>query len=245
MSGRRRTLTQIRASLRWHLFSRRITRLKLDPSPWPTVYLGSGYGGYGVPDGLIEPNWTCYCIGTGRDITFDLALIRNFGCEVFACDPAPQAEAYVREAAAGIERFSFLPVAVGPSDGALHLYRAADPDRMALSTGDLEGSGESVEVPMRSLPSLMEELGHDRIDLMKLAVEGMEYELLESINPSEFGVRVLLVEFTWSRPVAAALSATEALRAQGYRPVFRHLGDVTFVHQAAVESSRLEEVASG
>jgi FkbM family methyltransferase len=244
MSGRRRTVAQIRASLRWHLFSRRIRRLKLEASPWPIVYLGSGYGGYGVPDGVIEPNWNCYCIGTGRDITFDLALIRNYGCEVFACDPAPQAEAYIREAAAGIERFSFLPVAVGPRDGTLHLYRAADPDRMALSTGDLEGSGQTVEVPMRSLPSLMDDLGHDRIDLMKLAVEGMEYDLLESIDPSEFGVRVLLVEFTWSRPVAAVVSATETLRAQGYTPVYRHLGDVTFVHETAVESSRRQEVVS-
>jgi len=244
MRRRRRTLTQIRASLRWRLFTRRITRLKLEASPWPIVHLGSGYGGYGLPDGVIRPNCTCYCVGTGNDITFDLALVRNYGCAVFAFDPAPQAEEYVREAAAGVERFSFLPVAVGVRDGAVRLYRSADPGHMALSTGDLEGSGETVEVQMRSLPSLMRELGHDRIDLLKLAAEGMEYELLESIDPSELGVRVLLVEFTWSRPVAAAFRATQALRTQGYRPVYRRLADVTFVHETTVQSSRRQEVGS-
>jgi len=244
MSRRRRTLGQMRASLRWRLFSSRIRRLKLEQAPWPVVFLGSGYGGYGVPEGVIGSDWVCYCIGTGRDITFDLALIRRYGCEVFACDPAPQAEAYVGEAAAGVERFSFMRAAVGPADGTLQLYRAADPDHMALSTGDLEGSGESVEARMRSLGSLMEELGHDRIDLMKLAVEGMEYELLESIDLSRLGVRVLLVEFTWSRSVAAAFAATEALRAQGYRPVFRNVADVTFVHESMIESSHRQEVGS-
>ncbi|HEX6458838.1 MAG TPA: FkbM family methyltransferase [Thermoleophilaceae bacterium] len=243
MSGRGRTLTRIRASLRWRLFSRRITRLQLEPSPWPIVYLGSGYGGYGIPDGVITPDWTCYCIGTGRDITFDLALIDRYGCEVFACDPAPEAEPYVREAAAGVERFSFLPVAVGPQDGTSRLYRSADPAHMALSTGDLEGTGETVEVPMRSLPSLMREFGHERIDLIKLAVEGLEYELLESIKPAELGARVLLVEFTWSRPAAAAFKATEALRAQGYLPVYRNVSDVTFVHETAVQAAR-EEVGT-
>lgn len=231
MSPRRRSLAHIRASLRWRLFSTQIRRLKLEASPWPIVFLGSGYGGYGVPEGVIGSNWVCYCIGTGSDITFDLALIRNYGCQVFACDPAPQAEAYIHEASAGVEGFSFMRAAVGPADGTLELYRAADPGRMALSTGDLEGSGESVEVPMRSLQSLMEEHGHDRIDLIKLAVEGMEYELLENLDLVRLGVRVLLVEFTWSRPASAAFAATEALRAQGYRPVYRNVADVTFVHE--------------
>lgn len=175
--------------------------------------------------------------GPEGDITFDLELIRNYGCEVFAFEPAPEAAEHIREAAAGVERFSFLPLAVGPQDGVINLYRSADPDHMALSTGDLEGSGETVEVQMRSLPSLMRELGHDRIDLLKLAVEGLEYELLESIDPSQLGVRVLLVEFTWSRPAAAAFNATEALKRQGYRPIYRHVADVTFVHETAGASS--------
>lgn len=66
MSGRRRSLTQIRASIRWRLFMRRINRLKLEASPHPTVFLGSDYGGYGLPEGVVGSDWTCYCVGTGR-----------------------------------------------------------------------------------------------------------------------------------------------------------------------------------
>jgi FkbM family methyltransferase len=225
--------TRLRASLRWRIFTRRIARLPVvDPYPRPIVFLGSQYGGYGVPDGLIDSEWTCYCAGTGADISFDLALIERYGCEVFACEPAPEANRYVREAAAGVERFTFLPVGLAREDGSVTFYRAADPEHMALSTTDLQGTRDAVEAPVRSVPSLMRELGHDRVDLLKLAVEGMEYELLDRLDLGAIGVRLLLVEFTWSQPASAAFEATNRLRAAGYVPVYRNHADVTFMRQA-------------
>jgi FkbM family methyltransferase len=231
--GTRASLTRLRASVRWRLFTRRIGRLPIaDPYPHPIVFLGSHYGGYGVPDGVIDSGWVCYCAGTGADISFDLALVERYGCEVFAYEPAPEAGRYVQEASAGVERFKFMPVGLGPSDGSVTFFRAADPEHMALSTSDLQGTRDAVEAPVRSVPSLMKELGHERVDLLKLAVEGMEYELLDSLDLRALGVRLLLVEFTWSQPASAAFRATDRLRAAGYLPVYRNLADVTFIHEA-------------
>jgi FkbM family methyltransferase len=234
-TDQRPILTRLRAAVRRRVFIRRLGRLPIaDPGPHPIVYLGSSYGGYGVPDGLIDSGWICYCAGTGADISFDLALIERYGCRVFACEPAPEAQRVVQEASAGIERFSFLPVGLAPSDGTMTFYRAAHPQHMALSTTDLQVTGDPVEAPVRSVDSLMRELGHERVDLLKLAVEGTEYELLESLDLRALGVRLLLVEFTWSQPASAAFAATRRLRASGYVPVYRNLADVTFVHESAL-----------
>lgn len=232
-TDQRPILTRLRAGVRRRIFLSRLGRLPItDPRHRPIVYLGSSYGGYGVPDGLIGADWICYCAGTGADISFDLELIERYGCRVFACEPAPEAERYVREASAGVERFSFLPVGLAPSDGTMTFYRAADPEHMALSTTDLQATRDAVQAPVRSVDSLMRELGHERVDLLKLAVEGIEYELLESLEPRELGVRLLLVEFTWSKPASAAFAATKRLRAAGYVPVYRNLADVTFMHES-------------
>lgn len=50
--------------------------------------LGSSYGGWVVPGQLIRPGWTCYCVGAGGDVSFDLELIRRYGATVRAVEPA-------------------------------------------------------------------------------------------------------------------------------------------------------------
>jgi hypothetical protein len=73
--------------------------------------------------------------------------------------------------------------------------------------------------PPRSLPSLMEELGDQQVQLVKLNIGGDEYGLLETLDLRSLGVRVLLVEFHATRRVDEALQLVERLRSQGYQPV--------------------------
>lgn len=58
---------------------------------------GSQYGGWVVPVGILDHSSVCYCAGVGEDVSFDLALIKKFGCEVLAFDPTPRAIEYVRK----------------------------------------------------------------------------------------------------------------------------------------------------
>lgn len=58
--------------------------------------LGTDYGGWTIPDDLIDPAWVCYCGGVGDDISFDLAFIERFGCSVHAFDPTPSSIEYVK-----------------------------------------------------------------------------------------------------------------------------------------------------
>jgi hypothetical protein len=66
----------------------------------------------------------------------------------------------------------------------------------------------------------MGELGHDKIDLLKMDIEGAEYSVLADLLASHIRVDQLLVEFHHRFPevgVNKTKGAIKALNAAGYR----------------------------
>jgi FkbM family methyltransferase len=182
--------------------------------------LGSGYGGWTVPVELIDSGWVCLCAGAGVDVTFDLELVERFGARVITIDPTEESREHVAQVdPAG--RLEFVHAALWREDGELEMFVAADPTHKTLSSDDLQRTGRSLRVPARA-PA-----GFGRVDLLKLDVEGAEYDLLG--EAPRLGVRVLCVEMHPTRGLRAAVAAFRALRAAGYRCVARHGADFTFV----------------
>ena len=65
----------------------------------------------------------------------------------------------------------------------------------------------------------MDELGDDRIDLLKLDIEGAEYEVLPTLDLRELGVKVFAVQLHHNGSVRQARALVARLREQGYEPV--------------------------
>ena len=199
-------------------------------------HLGSRYGGWPVPVGLLDGRSRAYCVGAGMDVSFDCALIDKFGCEVHSFDPTDGAAGYVRALGARGPRFHQL--AVWTRDGTLRMHRAANPAHIALSAVNLQRTDTAVEVACRTIDSIRRELGHERIDLLKLTVDGGEYELLPSLRLRQWRTRVLVVAFHHNRPPRAAVDAIAALAAEGMVPVARRDTAFTFVRRADGSGSR-------
>jgi hypothetical protein len=83
----------------------------------------------------------------------------------------------------------------------------------------LYDSRDYVEVPGRTLPSLARELGDERIELLKLDIEGGEYELLPRLDLAALGVRVFCTQLHHNGSVGQARGLISRLREQGFRPV--------------------------
>lgn len=233
---------KVQNALRRRLFKRRMEMVPLERG-WPLLHIGTAYGGWVVPDGVIGPDWVCYCVGTGTDISFDLGLIERYGATVVSFEPAPGSLEYVREEAAGVDGFTFMPVGIGRRDGSVPMYLAEDSDSTALSATNLQATETWVERPVRSLPSVMDELGHERVDLLKLSLEGWEYEVVPYLDYGRMGVRVLAVELTHSRPARKALELIELLRSCGFVPVHRKLTKMVFINEASVPRGATSSVA--
>jgi FkbM family methyltransferase len=217
-------------AVRRRLFERVVPRaVALHPRA-DIEHVGSDYGGWPLPLGLLDSSSVVYSVGAGGDVTFDTGLIERFGCEVHSFDPTPEAAAHV--AAHARPGLSFHNIAIWTHSGTLTMYRAANPANMALSAVDLQRTGRPVEVPCRTLEAVRRELGHEQITLIKLAVDGGEYELVPRLDLRAWGTRVLVVATHHNRLPQGALALVKGLRSQGFLPVARRGTGLTFARAA-------------
>ncbi len=226
---------KIRNAVRRRWFEARVPRMRYAEVP-ALRGLGSVYGGWVLPDGLIEPDWICYSVGAGGDISFDLELLERYHAIVRSFDAV---EGYVQRAvedAAGRPRFSAHHAAIATADGPIRMQVTHDSRSSSVSAAGLYDSRTFVEVPGRTLQSLMTELGDERIDLLKLDVEGCEYELVPTIDLRSLGVKVFAVQLHRTASVDHARRLVARLRNEGYEPVAcRPVVKVAFVRSDLLE----------
>lgn len=175
------------------------------------------------PDTLGEDS-VVYSLGIGEDVDFDLSLIRRYDLELHAFDPTPSTVDWL--AAHKLpESFRFHPWAVAAEDGILKLYPRVKRDGshssvMYTMVAHEEAQDAFIEVPAFSLVNIAAKLGHDHIDLLKMDIEGAEYEVLDNLLGSAVQPRQLLVEFHHRFPgigLHRTTSMIERLRSSGYR----------------------------
>ncbi|MFC1960141.1 FkbM family methyltransferase [Chloroflexota bacterium] len=157
--------------------------------------LGTNYGGWVIPSSILNENSICYCAGVGEDISFDLALIKNYGCPVYAFDPTPRSKTYVDQNAAGIAEFHFHPSGIWDENTTLKFFSPQNSEHVSHSIGNLQNTSDYFEAPCKTIPTLMQELGHTHIELLKMDIEGAEYQVIDSIIKDDLCIKCLCVEF--------------------------------------------------
>lgn len=196
---------------------------------------GSPYGQWVIPTGPLDERSVCYLVGIGTDISFDLALIARFGCEVHAFDPVPEAQAYAARAGGAEPRFHPHPFGIWSEDTELEFHEPVADGYVSHSATDMHGTAAAFRARVRSVPSVMRELGHDRLDLMKISAEGAEYAILRSLLDEQVDVRTLAVEFAQPALSRAAERACDELVSRGYDVVYvqstPRIRKVTFVRR--------------
>jgi len=186
----------------------------------PTIKDG---GWWFTPEGLNKDS-IVYSLGVGDEINFDLSIIEKYGVNVFAFDPTPSSIDML-DSSKLPEQFHFHPWAVTANDGSLKFYPrlkkdGTKSDIMFTMIPEEETKDDVIEVPALSLSSIVANLGHDRIDMLKMDIEGAEYEVLEGLLESPVLPKQLLVEFH-HRFVEDGLNRTydiiNRLREAGYK----------------------------
>lgn len=205
---------------------------KLDVS-LPYTRLGNDGAEWAIDLAALDSNSVVYSFGVGNDISFDLGLVKRVGCPVYAFDPTPEVAKWI-DAQALPELFRFTPVGLSAKDGELIFAKPDNPEHISHSVVK-EGGRGTVRMKVRALESLMKELGHSRVDLLKMDIEGAEYEVLESLVVSGIRPRQLAVEFHHRWPevgVNRTRDAIAKLRGSGYRcfAISESGEEMSFVH---------------
>lgn len=168
--------------------------------------LGTRYGGWWIFAPAVSAEPLLVDCGLGKDISFPAAFLARFGGRVIGVDPNPQALAYsrahcpqgmeIRDAAfwreAGETLRFHLPRPVE------QLPQGADGvSGSILDSHSYVSGGAVLEVRTTSLAELLADAKRSECDVLKLDVEGAEYEVLEALCASGDvrRARQLLIEY--------------------------------------------------
>ena len=158
-------------------------------------YVGSEYGGYFIcPSGMNE-NSIIYSFGIGEDLSFDLAMIDKFRLHVHGFDPTPKAIDWIRSQNLP-KQFHFHEFGIADYDGVARFSPPNDPRFVSFRmTAGEAAQQEVIESPVSRLQTIQERLGHQKIDILKMDIEGAEYQVIVDLIRSHLNVSQLLVEF--------------------------------------------------
>lgn len=213
---------------RWHVEKHLLSLfLRADASDVRSVRVADAL----LPADRVTPGWICYCAGVGEDIRIERYLTQDCGATVWAFDPTPRSIRYIEGLADRPPRLHFLPVGLWSEDKTLRFNAPENPAWVSHSVTEDLGGDDYFDAPCRSIPSIMRELKHDSIDLLKMNIEGAEDVVLEAAWAA--GVRPQIVALTYegARAVAKARLWTGRLRGDGYRVLGRLGWFVTYVRE--------------
>lgn len=173
--------------------------------------------------------------GVGNDVSFEKALVSRFAARVVLLDPSPTGITTMARENLPEELVRFLPVALAGKDGELAFQPPADPQEGSFRKSNGQVIGD-VRFPSKTLSTLMSELRWQRIDLLKLDIEGAEYEVIDHLLERNLDVRQICVEFHYGRGFAYTrwdmVRRILALRRRGFDLVGHVYQDHTFLRRS-------------
>lgn len=193
---------------------------------------GLDYGGWTVPVDHLNENSICYCVGVGIDATFDFALVEQFNCNVFSFDPTPKAIAYMESELYDRERLNFMPIGVWDEDAELRFYSPANTEETSHSIYDLHGTNNYFTAECRKLSTIMKDLGHDHIDLLKLDIEGAWRNVIQNIVDERIDISILCVELDSPTTLVRVLKVRHMLSSIGFELVHFEKDNYLFIQKS-------------
>jgi FkbM family methyltransferase len=190
---------------------------------------GTEYGGYCLPSPLpLNKDSVIYSFGVGEDVSFDVELAHESKATVHLFDFTPRAIQHVKDIqdflsdkrtletnprygggeADYLRRIKENPIdkdqlilheyGLFTKDTGLVFYYPENPEYVSL-TARKQNTDKTLTAPVKCLETIMKELNHDHIDVLKLDVEGVELVVLNQLLQSKIRPRFIAVDFDSAR----------------------------------------------
>jgi len=159
-------------------------------------WYGNDYGGFYVYPDLLNQNAIVYSFGIGEDVSFDLDILSKHNCTVYGFDPTPNSVKWVTNQNLP-DAFNFYEYGIAKKTGPVRFNLPKNDNYVSGSIidHDVVSIENSVIVPMKSFKDLSDSLGHKKIDLLKMDIEGSEYDVMEDILSSNIEINQMAIEF--------------------------------------------------
>lgn len=197
---------------------------------------------------LVDPNHMStssivYAFGVARHIETEEMLAQRFGCIVHMFDPTPPALEFMA-ARTPDPKLVFDPIGVWTESGPVRFYTDRRPTVKNLSVVNMYHTDSYIEAPCFTLFDIMKRYGHNRIDVLKMDIEGSALPVVlhmiteTDIRPNQIVCSLERPHFVFNaslKEVASYLAKKRklftALKTAGYRILTYHVGDFTAVRR--------------
>jgi FkbM family methyltransferase len=180
---------------------------------------GTGYGGWDVVTDTIGRESVVYSFGVGEDVSFDLALVSRYGLCVHLFDPTPRSIEWMRFQQFP-EQFRFHDFGLAAVDGEIAFNPPENPAYVSFTVLDRPATRDrAVDLPVKRLPTIMHELDHRRVDILKMDIEGAEYDVIDDLCKSDIRPGQILIEFHHRFPgvgIGKTKTSVAQIKGMGY-----------------------------
>ena len=152
----------------------------------PKEWMGNKYGGFFLHTDNLNSNSIIYSVGIGEDISFDTRVINKLKCKVFGFDPTPKSVEFI-----------FNQYGVSNTTGEIKFFLPKNNSHVSgsLLNTSIVNEEDSIPLKFKSLNDIMKSFNHQYIDVLKIDIEGYEYQLIDYIYDNKVKINQFLVEF--------------------------------------------------
>lgn len=207
--------------------------------------LGDDYGGWTICNADNVQGGLVYTIGIGRNIEWDKAMISRFHTVHHGWDPTPSAKGFFEDKAPP-PGFHFHQYGLGVADGnvTVKLPVGNKDSYTIMKYGAQAQDGTIVSIPVLTIKSMLTMLGHERIAILKIDCEGVEFATIAEWARTGYRppAKQILIEFHERyftsdtapggvSPRMLVPTAIEQMKGLGFEMLHKHHWEYTFVQR--------------
>jgi hypothetical protein len=166
-----------------------------------------------------------YCVGAGEDITHDIEIAWELGSNVYIFDPTPRAVQHVKFVCDVLDgkknpiinknfgggdelywdrillhkidtsKIIFRDWGLGTKCGNFKFYEPKKKHYVSHSLVHGMKGNNYINVKVKDLKTIMQEFGHDNIDLLKLDIEGIECDVIDDMLDKSIFPKYISIDF--------------------------------------------------
>ncbi len=203
-------------------------------------WYGEQHAGFYVNPNLVNKDSIVYSFGIGEDISFDREIIEAHQCKVYGFDPTPKSINWCNSQDLPAN-FQFHGFGISKETGSVEFHLPKNKDFVSGSIVQHSNvsNTDSVTVEMKSLSDILQMLGHDKIGVLKMDIEGSEYDVLDSILESSAQIDQIAIELHerfFENGKERSIKLVDKLKAHGYEifAISNTYEEVSFIRKDAL-----------
>jgi FkbM family methyltransferase len=199
----------------------------------PYVNTGGELEGWRVSVDSMTSNPLVYAGGIGRNIEFELTMVKKYNAEVFAFDPTPKSLSWINTKNIP-NKLNVISIGLSGHDGEVEMSPPENSNHVSFS--GCNNGRDSKSFSVKRVKTIMNNYGHNRVDILKLDIEGEEYSVIKDVLESNLHISQILVEFHHrfeSFEVDMTQNTVRKLNRKGYKLFYiSNTGkEMSFIHE--------------